>query len=287
VIGISFMLLSAGVGAAFSGAAFYAYYDNRLAENERAVSRFVEGFDQQFSDAAGALDELRTDAVGTIRSELAPLEGYVADATAVVGLPQVAGASVWLVETRDDDGRPVVGSAFAVVGHRGGTALVTSLEVVATSTVEPAPAITLVKDGERIAASLWAWDEQRDLALLVVDRQIPVLSLAGEAAQVAAVGRPVYAMAGTGGQGASAAPGVLIDQSSIGLQHTVPIGTLYRGGPLLDGAGQVVGVATGAYQPLGVDPGLVGQAPEVSGICARVLLCSETDDGLTVDAGGD
>ena len=47
--------MAAGIGAAFSGAAFYAYYDNRLAENERTVGRFVEGFDQQFSDAAGAL----------------------------------------------------------------------------------------------------------------------------------------------------------------------------------------------------------------------------------------
>lgn len=283
VIGIAFMLLSAGVGAAFSGAAFYAYYDNRLAENERTVARFVEGFDQQFTDASGALNEMQTEAVSTIRSELAPLDSYVADARGVVNLPATAGPSVWLVETRDEAGRLVNGSAFAVVGHRGGTALVTSLDVVLASTSAPNPGIDLIKGNERLPARLWAWDEERDLALLVVDRAIPVLNLAGSSAQVNAVGGRIFAMSGFGGQGATASPGVLLDHSQLGLQHTTPIGTLFMGGPLLDGQGQVVGMASGAYQPFGVDPGDVRQAPDVAGICARILRCSEVDEGFTAE----
>ena len=98
VIGISTMLLMLGIGAAFSGAAFYAYYDNRLAENEQAVSRFVEGFDQQFTDATGAIDDLRVDSISEIRNELRPLGDYVADADGVINLPQSAGPSVWLLE---------------------------------------------------------------------------------------------------------------------------------------------------------------------------------------------
>lgn len=281
VIGIAFMLLATGVGAAFSGAAFYAYYDNRLAENERTVARFVEGFDQQFTDAAGALDEMRVEAVGTIRGELEPLGDYVADAGGVVGLPATAGPSVWLVETRDSDGRVVTGSAFAVVGHRGGTALVTSYDVIRAATVSPGPDVELLKGDQRITAEVWSWDTAHDVALLVVDAEIPTLALAGDQAQIGAVGQRVFAMSGFGGQGASAAPGVLVDHSAVGLQHTAPVGTLYSGGPLLDGEGRVLGMASAVYSPLGVGPGAVPQAPDVSGLCAEILRCAEVDETVT------
>ena len=286
VIGIASMLMATGIGAAFSGAAFYAYYDDRLAENERTVGRFVEGFDQQFSDAAGALDEMRVEAVSTIRDELEPLGDYVADAGGVIGLPASAGPSVWLLETRDGDGAVVAGSAFAVVGHRGGTAMVTSYDLVRAATVEPGPAVELLKDDRRIEAEVWSWDEERDLALLVVDAEIPALPLAGDRAQVEAIGHRVFALSGFGGQGASAAPGVVIDHSPVGLQHTAPIGTFANGGPLLDGEGRVLGMASIAYGPLGVDPGAVPQAPDVAGLCAEILRCAEVDETVTPEVSG-
>ncbi|MEM7326290.1 MAG: serine protease [Actinomycetota bacterium] len=281
VIGIAGLLMAAGVGAAFSGAAFYAYYSNRLAENERTVSRFIDGFDQQFTDAAGALDEMRTEAVGTIRTELEPLESYVADARGIVELPVTAGPSVWLVETRDEAGAVTHGSAFAIVGHNGGTALITSHSVVRASTTEPGPTIELLKDGRRIPATLWSWDASTDLALLVVDEQLPVLAMANETTQVRSVGGPVFALSGFGGQGATASPGHLIDHSQVGLQHTAPVGTLYAGGPLLDSAGNVLGMASSVYQPLGISPGDVPQAPDVAAFCRTVLRCSENDLSVT------
>lgn len=275
VIGIAFMLMCFGMGGAFAGASFYAYYDDRLAENERTVARFVEGFDQQFTDAAGLLDEMRTDAIGEIRGELTPLEEYVADADGVISLPGSAGPSVWLLETRDEAGEIVNGSAFAVVGHEGGTALVTSYSLITASVVAPSPAMDLLKGDERIPAQLWSWDEERDLALVVVDREIPTLDLAGENDQIGSVGARVFALSGFGGQGATASPGVLLDHSRVGLQHTAPVGTLFRGGPLLTGEGKVVGVASNDYQPFGLDSGDVRQAPDIRGLCERLLACAE------------
>ncbi len=277
VIGIAGLLMATGIGAAFSGAAFYAYYNNRLGENERTVARFIEGFDQQFTDAAGALDEMRTEAVSTIRTEMEPLDSYVADAQGIVGLPATAGPSVWLVETRDEAGAVTHGSAFAIVGHNGGTALITSHAVVQSSTTQPGPVIELLKGGQRIPATLWAWDAQTDLALLVVDQELPVLTMANETTQVRSVGGPVFVMSGFGGQGATASPGHLIDHSQIGLQHTASVGTLYSGGPLVDSEGNVLGMASNSYQPLGISPGDVPQAPDVAAICSTVLRCSEDD----------
>lgn len=278
VIGIASMLMAAGIGAAFSGAAFYAYYDDRLAENERTVARFVEGFDQQFSDAAGALDEMRTESVSTIRDELGPLEDYVSDARGVINLPTDAGPSVWLVETKDENGKETYGSAFAIVGHKGGTALVTSYTTVLASTTNPGPGIELVKGNSRIPAELWSWDAERDLALVVVEREIPILTMAGENAQLHAIGGRIFAMSGFGGQGATASPGVLLDHSRVGLQHTAPVGTFFMGGPLLNSSGQVLGVAAGAYSPFGIDPGAVSQAPDVRAICVKILQCSQVEE---------
>ncbi len=282
------MLLAVGVGAAFSGAAFYAYYDKRLAENEESVARFVEGFDQQFNDATGALDTLRVDAIDDIRQELSPLGDYVDDANGVIGLPATAGASVWHLETRDEEGRQASGAAFAVAAHEGGTAFVTSYSLVLASVTAPNPAIELVKDGERLSAQLWTWDTEYDIAVIVVDESIPPLELATGDEQVASIGARTFALSGVGGQGATASPGVLLDQSESGLQHTAPVGSLFVGGPLLTGSGKVIGVSTLAYQPHGIDPGRVLSAPDVADLCSSILACaSDQNDAIGIQVPGD
>ncbi len=280
------MLLSFAIGAAFSGASFYAYYDARLSANEETVSRFVEGFDRQFTDASSALDDIRTGAIDDIRVELEPLGEYVENATGIVELPALVGPSVWRLETRDEDGRPVTGSAFAVAPHQGGTAFVTSLSLVLASTTSPSPDIELVKGTDRVAVQLWTWDAERDLAIVVADRVVPALPLASDDRVRAATGHALFALSGVGGRDATAAPGQLLDRSEVGVQHTAPIGQLFIGGPLLTGSGEVVGVATAAYEPYGVSGGPVWSAPDVSGLCAAVLDCPGPDGGPITVSGG-
>ncbi len=282
VIGISTMLMSAGIGAGFAGAAFYAYYDNRLAENELQVAGFVSTFDAQFEDAAGSLDTLRAESIDQIRTELVPLEEYVSDANGVVGLPETAGPSVWAIETTDDDGRAVVGAAFAVAGHEGGTALVTSYTVVRSATVTPAPPIRLIKDGVEVSATLWSWDPERDLALVVTDQVIPVLPLADDGMVQAAIGQRVFAMSGIGGRGATASPGVLLDQSAEGLQHTARQGPVFAGGPLVTGDGNVIGMTSTSFSPNGLDFGDVVMAPDAAAFCFRILSCADVRGQPTV-----
>lgn len=275
VIGISGMLLAFAVGIGFSGAAFYAYYDDRLAENERQITSFVDGFDEQFADATGALTDLRESSIDEVRNELGPLSEFASDARGVIELPQLVGPSVWTVETLDEDGAVSIGTAFAVTGHNGGSALVTSLSLVRSSIIEPSPAITLVKNDQRVTAELWSWDEERDLALLVTTQPIEPLVLADPATQAAGLGGRIFALGGLGGQGATAVPGVLVDRSASGLQHTAPVGAFFVGGPLVNGHGAVLAMASLAYRPLGPGSGAVGQSPDVVAMCTRLLVCDD------------
>lgn len=283
VIGISAMLLTAGIGAAFAGAAFYAYYDDRLAENEAQVAGFVATFDDQFEDAAGSLDLLREQSVDQIRSELLPLEEYVSDTNGIVALPETVGPSVWAIETTDDSGEPVVGAAFAVVGHEGGTALITSYELVRASTVSPAPQLLLMKGSDVVEASLWAWDIERDLALIVTDVVIPTLPVASAEEARISLGRRVFAISGLGGRGATASPGVLLDDSTDGLQHTARQGPVFAGGPLVTGQGVVVGMTSIVFSPTGLAFGDVATAPDASMFCERILRCAEEADQVIIE----
>lgn len=270
VIGICTMLMSAGVGAGFSGAAFYAYYDDRLAENEAQVAGFVETFDTQFADAALAIEGQRDAALEDLRAELMPLEAYVADANGVATLPDTAGPSVWSVRSLDDDGRPTNGAAFALVDHLDGVGLITQLDIVRSATVAPAPPIELIKGDRIIAASLWAWDEANNLALLVTTEPLPLLSLADPEAAELMVGRSVFAMSGIGSRGSTASPGTLLDRSVQGVQHTAAIGSVFAGGPIVDSLGQVLGMTTTAGAD---DGGRVALGVDASLFCNRVLRC--------------
>lgn len=289
VIGISLMLLCLGVGAAFAGAGFYAYYDNRLAENEEEVSRFVDGFDRQFTEASGALDELRSESITQIRRELVPLGEFVTDQNGVVTLPQTAGPSVYMLSTSDENGEKVLGAAFAVAEIDGGTALLTSYSLVAASVTTPSPDIVLTKGDSQITANLWAWDVDYDIALITVSDVIPTLALADPSTQLATVGGRVFAISGYGGQGATASPGVLLDLSAQGLQHTATMGPLFVGGPLLNSQGVVIGVASLNYNPLNIDTGDVRHAPDVQAVCERILSCADvlTDEPVAPIAEGD
>ncbi|MEZ5227638.1 MAG: serine protease [Acidimicrobiales bacterium] len=130
-----------------------------------------------------------------------------------------------------------------------------------------------------MTATLWAWDEAHDLALLVTTQPIEPLTLADPATQVAALGGRVFAVSGIGGQGATATPGVLVDRSAQGLQHTAPLGTFFVGGPLVDGEGRVLGMASMTYQPLGISGGAVAQSPDVAAMCSTLLTCDDTTAG--------
>jgi len=274
VLGASLMLTSLGVGAAFAGAAFYAYYDWRTSQSEALNVAFAKGFEQTFAGAQEQLQSTRNQAIEEINGSLEPLRVWAGDANAVTELPAKVGGAVFLVRTMDTAGRPSVGTAFVVASNGNESLLVTSFDTVAALTAKPGPPLTVEKGNDSFAAELWAWDSDHDLALLKTTRgNLPKLEWAPESERAEAVGARVYAIAGIGGQGATVARGLAIDASQAGIRHDTPLGPEFRGAPLTNAKGQVLGVASTSYSPTGIEPGALTFAPFVTTACERLLRC--------------
>jgi hypothetical protein len=282
VLGVSAMMLSLGVGAAFAGASLYAYYDYRLTENETRVDEFAKGFENNFAAAISEVARARDNALESISQSSALIQDWVDATNAIVELPQKTAGGVFTVRTLDVAGKPVLGSAFVVSSDQTTSLLLTSHELVQAATAQPGPKVTIERlGGEQIPVEVWAWDPQLDLALLKVGRgNLPALTWAPDADRAQALGKRVYVVGGVGAAGATAAQVMVIDQSQQGLRLDSPVEADFRGGPVVDASGQVLGVATSAYRPLGFPTVSRPYVPMITMACKAgergVVICPDS-----------
>ena len=196
------------------------------------------------------------------------------------GIAKTAGPSVWTVSSLDEAGRPVEGSGFIAGSFGGQTYLLTSLSIVRAATRIPGPEIVVRNGGSEVKATLWTWQEDRDLALLVTGRTAPSLNWADENPPPKA-GDKVYVV---GGVGAGPVAGVISSLSPSSIQHNVFIDPARQGAPLLNERGQVLGMASLALNP-GALPGDSNFfAVPMSATCERVLSCGGGNSGPTTVA---
>jgi S1-C subfamily serine protease len=275
VLGLASMLLCFGLGVGLAGGILYAYYDWRLSENEQRVGELSASLEQRLQEANEELDLTGQNQIEALRREASGLRELVADQAVVADLTGELAGQVWFVETLDENGAASVGSAFVAASSDTESLLVTSYAVVAAGVTEPSPTISVRSGDERLEAELYNWDPEHDLALLVVPRGgLEAMPWAGDRALSRIVGKHVWAVEGIGGNGVSLSPGIAIDQSVSGIQHTASLNQAFRGGPIVNGRGQVVAVASLAYTPLGFPSGDVSFGVPVQTACDRVLSCS-------------
>ena len=284
VIGISTMLLFFGLGIGVAGAILYAYYDWRLSENEQRVGELSAGLERRLLQANEELNLSSENAMQAIRREARPLRALLEEERVVGNLTGRLDGSVWFVETLDENGAPAVGSAFVAASDDTQSLLVTSFGAVAAATTEPAPTIGVRSGDETLEATLYNWDPEHDLALLILPRGgLEPLPWADDDALAHIVGARVWAAEGIGGNGVSVSSGSVIDSSAVGLQHTAPLNQAFRGGPLVNGRGEVVGIASTGYAPLNYAGGDVSFGVPVQAACERILNCTGDVPGLGDD----
>jgi S1-C subfamily serine protease len=274
-LGLAFALFCASVASAFTGAVLYAFYEYRLGQTEDRVDKFEAGFEDEVSEAIDAIGEERDSAVGQVQSQLDDLEKFAASGETLQGLLEKASPSVWFVETRDEAGQPSVGSAFVAFADGEQSFLIASYNTVRANTQEPVPGITVVKGDERLEAQLVRWDPANDLALLAIPKpSLPALEWVPED-PAPQVGDRVFVVSGLGGGGGAVSQGFIAGVSSEGIQHDAPVGAAFQGGPLVNSAGEVLGMASRAYSPLGFAPEAVFFAAPIRNSCTSLVSCPD------------
>jgi S1-C subfamily serine protease len=276
VLGLAALLFCMSIAAAFSGAVLYAYYENRQEQTTSKVESFVGGFQEQLEAARKIVAAEAEGAKQDIRGQLDELRQFAASGSTLNDLLSGAQPSVFFVATLDDNGAPSVGSAFVVFSDSGESFLLTSYSTVQAATRAPAPGVTLRKQGEDdLEATVYTWDPGRDLALLQVSKpNLPALKWASQDT-LPKVGDRMFAISGLGATGAAITQGFVADVSGDGLQHDAPIGAQFQGGPLVNSSGEVVGIASRTYSPLGFAPDAVYFAPLIRQACDAVLRCPD------------
>jgi S1-C subfamily serine protease len=282
VIGVVLLMLAASIGFAFGGTILFAYYQHRTDKLEKAVDKFTKGFEERFQKAVDDIDKEKEDAKAEVRKEIEPIKELRASGETLRSLVDKVKDSIYLVETQDEFGRPQAGSAFVVTSDAEKSYLVTSLTVVKASTRKPGPGITLRKGNERIDATLWTWHEERDLALLIVNKgSLPRVKWAA-ADQQPQYGERIFDVAGVGGAGGSITQGFVADVSAAGIMHDAAVTGPFAGGPILNSKAEVLGVGAPGYTPLGFTSDRVTFAPYIRTACEKILKCPAG----AADAGG-
>ena len=274
-LGLAWMLFFMAIAAAFTGAILYAYYEYRLGKTDDKVEAFEAEFEESLDGAVQRIDEARDRALAQVDSQLDDLERFAASGETLSGLLEAAQASVWFVQTLDEAGQPSVGSAFVVFSDDEQSFLVTSYTTIRAATANPGPDITVRKGDEQLQAALTSWDPANDLALLTLDKpSLPALEWAPTDPPVQ-VGDRVFVISGLGAAGGSISQGFVAGVSAEGVQHDAPVGAAFQGGPLLTSNGEVVGVASRAYAPLGFSPEAVFFGVPIRNSCAQVIRCPD------------
>lgn len=283
VLGMAVLILAFAIGAAASGVTFYSYYEFKKDTTEKQVSTFVEGFGERFDTAVKTIEAERDNAKAEIQKELEPIKQLRAEGETLDALMEKVQAAVWFVRTLDEAGQPSVGSAFSVASDSDQTLLVASFATVRAATRAPGPQVFVRKGEDEVKAVLYTWHEQRDLALLVIDRggqaKLPFVP----SDKPVKTGERIFAVSGLGAAGGAITQGFVADVSSAGIQSDLAVGTHFQGGPVLNSEGQVLAMASRAYAPLGFVPDGVTFAVPVRTTCEKVLKCPGGNPGTAGD----
>lgn len=273
VLGIVALILAASLGAAFSGTVLYAYYEFRADRSDSKAEEFAATFKDRLDGAVNIIKTEREDAKQAVRDELAPLEQIAATGKTLERLRNEVSPSVFFVSTLAEDGSPSVGSAFVVFSDAEQSYLLTSYNTIRATTRSPGPPILVRQGNDEIGAKLLSVDQDKDLALLSIARGNVKRLPWAEGDPIIGVGERLFSVSGLGAGGGAVSQGLVGDISAAGIQHDAPIGPQFQGAPLLNSSGEVVGVSSRAYAPLGFAPDAVWFAPLIRDACAKVLQC--------------
>jgi S1-C subfamily serine protease len=278
-LGMAVIILAFSVGAAFSGVVFFSYYQFRKDKTEEKVNALTKDFNTNFNNAIKTIQKSGSDAKDEVAKALEPLQRIRAEGDTLDALVKKARSSLFFVSSLDETGAATVGTGFVVASDSNQTLLLTSYTTVKAASHQPGPPITVRQGDTPVKATLWTWQEDKDLALLILQKgNVPRLAFAPRSPPVK-TGDRVFALSGLGASGGAITQGFVADVSSAGIQHDAAVGPSFQGGPIVNSKGEVLGIASRTYTGnLGFVTDNVFFAPPIRAACDKVLKCPSEDE---------
>ncbi len=202
------------------------------------LTQVLDGATERLDGVEESVDDTRAD-VSKVDKKVTRVKRKADETLNPSKVTREAMPSVVTVGCGDD-----LGSGFAIdigkppAGYR--TAVLTNHHVVESCTYVDGPGVQVLKDGGSTTAELYSWDEDNDLALVLIGTRLPRLKTADSPVvgdQVVAIGSP-YGLEGT------VTTGVVSNTYDRFFQTDAAINPGNSGGPLLDRNGKVLGVTT-------------------------------------------
>ena len=161
------------------------------------------------------------------------------------------------------------GTGFAYdVGPADGykSVIITNHHVIADCTYEGGPEVVIyTQDNQTPMAVLWNWDEENDLATIMIDLSLPVLLDGPEGV----IGDPVVAVGSPLGFSGTITTGIISQIYEDAYQTDAAVNPGNSGGPLLDMRGRLLGVTTLGFGREGLNI-----AFRQALLCDQLILCN-------------
>lgn len=273
-------VMAALLGATLVGGLAALYYGQQVADLEEATSKARKGIDDVVTDVERAADDARKDIrkqVNQARDELSR--------QSPVDLPSEAG--VYSVAATHEDGVVRVGSAMTVFSNDTESYLITTYSLVATEDGGAVRVVDVFLPTQTLTIRVHSFDRERDLAVLIVaGGPLPVLEWRPVDEPVQR-GDALYAVGVAGANTPAIVEGRVAGLSDLAIVPDMPLNDFMAGGPLIDGAGRVVAIASQHYAPFGAVEGSLFYAPPVRMVCEVLIDCTAEDVGAEDLGGGE
>jgi putative serine protease PepD len=207
--------------------------------------------------------EAQTAAANGLSRRLGAMETRLNAQPDPAAVAKTAGASVFTVEAGDS-----LGSSFVLQSSGNSSSLVTNFHVVADEWNAGRRKVRLRQEGKDLEATIDRISKASDVAVLVTNASLPVLT---KASAQPAVGDSVLVLGAPLGLGGSVSNGIVSAFRDGYIQFSAPIAPGNSGGPLVNLQGQVIGVARSKLVVTGAE-GLSFAIP-IAIVCTSVSVC--------------
>jgi putative serine protease PepD len=204
--------------------------------------------------------------IGVLKQGLAELQA-TPTAPDWIAIAKLVEPSVVTIETKVG-----LGSGWVATSDAAGSSLVTNYHVIAAAWEAGSATVTVKQFDNSYRGTISKVDPTDDLAVVGIHERLPSLAAAPARPKQA---QAVMALGSPQGFDGTVATGIVSGYRSIGgadfIQFSAPISPGNSGGPLVDGTGRVVGVASAKWVDTGVEA--LAFAIPVQTVCTVLVSC--------------